>query len=157
MDDRDRPSTIVRLTAPLVVVAMSIGSFVWFFINLYGTINSLLLKLEIINFNKGVFYMLGVALGLAILAFVLVQEYWFDKPITDKMAKVYTKIAVFSVVVMFLLPQVIHFGLDKYLTGKGYVVCGSASHQWLLARRIGYVKNMQICDQYTQKIGKNEK
>lgn len=147
MEDRDKASLPVRIITPFVLILMATGSIVWFFANAYDTSTQLVSNAVIITFNKGIFYMLGVGMGLATLAFVLVQEYWLDKPLNTKLTKICTKLAITSVAVMLALPQLAHFVTNSHLTNKEYTVCESASHQWLLARRIVYTRNMDTCDQ----------
>ena len=151
MKDRDQPSTLLRYSAPTAFLAMTIGALAWFVFGAIDTAHQLLTDAEVVSFNKGVFYMLGVGIGLAVLSFVLVYEYWLGKPLTNTMTTVCTRIGIGSVAVIFLLPQIVHSQVENYVKDKGYEICPGASHQWLHSRTIVYVSNMGLCFELTQK------
>jgi hypothetical protein len=145
MEERDRPSLGVRLVTPGVLIILALGALGWFAVNLIGIVEQLISKSDSIMLNKGLFYMLGVGLGLATLAFVVVYEYWLDKTLNETMTNICTKFGIASVVVMLLLPQAAHFLTDEYLIKRNYSVCESASRQWLLSREIVYVVDPTLC------------
>jgi hypothetical protein len=146
MDERDRPSMGVRLVTPGVLITLALGSLIWFIMNTIGLVGQLLSKPDSIILNKGIFYMLGVGLGLGTLAFVVVYEYWLDKPLSETLTSICTKSGITGVVVMLLLPQAVHFVTDEYLTNLNYSICDSASRQWLLSREIVYVVDPALCN-----------
>jgi hypothetical protein len=151
MEDRDQPSMLLRYSAPLVFMAMASGAFVWFVFEAIGTAQQLFSAPDVIYLNKGVFYMLGVGIGLAVLSFVLVYEYWLGKILTTNLTVACTRICFAGVVVMFLLPHIVHSSIDYYLKNKGYEICHQVSHQWRRSRTIVYVVNMEICFELTHK------
>ena len=98
-------------------------------------------------FDKGSFYLLGVGLGMATLAFVVVYEFWFGRPLTEQLTKVCNRLAVLSIVLLLIVPQAVHYLTDNYLLNRGYSVCSEGSSQWLFVSEILYVDNGQACGQ----------
>jgi hypothetical protein len=151
IEDRDRPSTIVRIITPVICAFIGIPALLWFGVNLYTITGELLSSSSIIVFDKGAFYLLGVGLGALTLAFVAGFEYWLDKPLTKRLNILCTKMALISVAVAILLPQVSHFSLHRHLVNNSYTVCREASHQWLTARTIVYLNSTENCHGVAEK------
>ena len=151
MEDRDQPSTLLRYSAPLSFITMAVGAFVWLAFGVTGLVHQLQNASDFISFNKSVFYMFGVGLGLSILSFVLVYEYLLGKTLTNKLSGICTKLGFGGVAIMFLLPYIVHNKIDSHAKNKGYVICHEASHQWFHSRTIVYVLNKNICMDLVQK------
>jgi hypothetical protein len=151
IEDRDRPSTIIRITGPLLFAFMGIPALLWFGVNLYTITDEILSSSSIVVFDKGVFYMLGVGLGALILTYVAGYEYWLDKPLTKRLNILCTKMALISVAVLILFPQVSHFFLNRHLVNNSYTVCREASTQWLHDRTIVYIDSSENCHEVAEK------
>ncbi len=133
MANRDSPLAI-RIFTPIFFILSSLAALYWFFFRTFEIFITPLSPVEV--FDKGSFYMLGVGVGLLILAIVTVQEGWLNKELSKKQSSFLTKVAILSVVLIFLTPQLMHYCANKYLAGKGYTVCDEASHQWLFVQDI---------------------
>ncbi|MFL0796328.1 MAG: hypothetical protein K6L73_02415 [Cellvibrionaceae bacterium] len=100
---------------------------------------------EIEVFDKGSFYMLGVGVGMLILAIVTVQEGWLGKPLSKRQLAFLTKSAFVGIALIFTVPHLTHYSANKYFLEQGYKVCDDASHQWLFVRDIVYIKRSIEC------------
>lgn len=144
MEDREPPSLTVRLAGPLVFIVGSIGALFWFGFSVFVLLENL--NNEIVSFDKGAFYMLGVGLGSATLSFVLIYEFWHGKPLTKRLNILCTKLAFFSIILLLLTPQAIHLLTGNYLENRGLTLCEQASSQWLFVSEIVYVDDDSGCD-----------
>lgn len=102
---------------------------------------------QIVLIDKGSYYMLGVGIGMLDLSFVVIWEQWLAKPLTKTVTKIFSRLAVASVVLLFALPHAIHYLADVNLKSKGYLVCEEASHQWLFVRNIVYIQQPMECSE----------
>ena len=96
---------------------------------------------DILSFDKGAFYLFGVGLGLFVFVFAII----YSKIVNNKLSDIIHKLIFFSlissVVLTFLLPQLMHFYIDSYTEKNNYEVCRDQSHRWLHAVTIVYAKN----------------
>lgn len=143
MDDREKPSLGVRIFAPLFFISGSLLALLWFFFRVFDVFFGVLSKIEV--FDKGSFYMLGVGIGLLILSVVTVQEGWLGKPLSKRQSVHLTKAAFIAIALIFTVPHIVHYSANKYLLGKGYMVCDEAAHQWLFVRDIVYIQPSVKC------------
>lgn len=145
MDTIEKPSILVQFATILVSISMSLGALFWFVLTAIDTVQQLLLSLPGISFNKGSFYLLGVAIGLGALVTFMIIEVWNKKPPSDRVTQLVTRVAISGVVIMFLLPHLVHYPIAHYLENQGYEVCHEASHRWLHSQEIVYVNNINTC------------
>lgn len=143
MDDREKPSLGVRIFAPLFFISGSLSALLWFFFRVFDIFFGSLSKIEV--FDKGSFYMLGVGIGILILAIVTVQEGWLGKPLSKRQSTHLTKAAFIAIAFIFTVPHIVHYSANKYLLEKGYAVCDEAAHQWLFVRDIVYIQPPVEC------------
>ncbi len=151
IEDRDRPSTIVRITGPLMFALIGIPALLWFGVTLYTITGEILSSSSIVVFDKGAFYLLGSGLGTLTLAFVAGYEYWLDKVLPKRLNILCTKMLLISVAVVILLPQASHFFLNRHLENNNYTVCREASRQWLHDRTIVYLDSTENCHEVAEK------
>ncbi len=143
MDGREKPSLGVRIFAPLFFISGSLSALLWFFFRVFDMFFGDLSKIEV--FDKGSFYMLGVGVGMLILAVVTVQEGWLGKPLSQRQSAYLTKAAFVGIALIFTVPHLAHYSANKYLLGQGYTVCDEAAHQWLFVRDIVYIQPSVAC------------
>ncbi|GHU46244.1 hypothetical protein AGMMS50289_19170 [Betaproteobacteria bacterium] len=143
MEDREKPSRGVIIFGPVLFITGSLAALSWFFYRLFDVFFGELSELKV--FDKGSFYMLGVGVGMLALAIGTVQEYWFGKPLSNKQAAYFTKMALMSLVLIFTVPHLIHYCADNYLLKRGYSVCEEASRQLRLVRDIAYIQPSIEC------------
>ena len=149
MEDREKPSWAIRIFAPLLFILGSTAALLWFFYRLIALFSGA--QSDIIVFDKGSFYMLGVGIGMLILAIVTVQEGWLGRVLSKKQSTYLTRLAVISLAVLFVVPHFVHYLTDSYLSIRGYSVCEEASHQWLFVRDIVYVQESMECNENLKK------
>ena len=153
MEKRDPPSLLNRIIGPPLFLLSGFFSALWFFYRVVFFFQNI--SAPIIVFDKGSYYMLGVGVGLLSLGLVIAIEFWGGKPITDAQNSVFSKLAIFGVVLLFVFPHISHFAADKYLKKNGYMVCREASHQWLFVRDIVYIQPSITCsDKLKNEIAK---
>ena len=143
MQDREKPSWFIRIFGPLIFIMGAIGALSWFFYRILSLFEGL--TSDVVAFDKGSYYALGVGVGLLAIAFAGVQETWLGKPLTKKSTSIISKLAIAGVVLMLSVPHISHYALGSYLKKNGYAVCEEASHQWLFVRNIVYVQKMKEC------------
>ena len=151
IEDRDRPSTIVRIITPVICAFIGIPTLFWFCVTLNILTGQLLTSSSIVVFHKGAFYLLGSGIGALTLAYFVGYEYWLDKVLPKRLNILCTKMLLISIAVMILLPQVSHFFLNRYLANNNYTVCREASRQWLHDRTIVYLDSIENCHEVAEK------
>jgi len=143
MEDRERPSLLIRIFGPLLFVFSAFGALLWFFYRAFHLI--LEMGAAVVVFDKGSYYALGVGVGLMAIAFAGVQETWLKKTLTKRSASIISKLAITGVVLTFTVPHIVHYASNNYLENDGYSVCEEASHQWLFVRDILYIQSSVEC------------
>ena len=143
MDNREKPSLGIRIFTPIFFISGSLAALLWFFYRVSEVFFGTLSEIEV--FDKGSFYMLGVGVGMLILAVVTVQEGWLDKPLSKKQSAYLTKGALMGIALIFTAPHLVQYFANDYLLKRGYSVCEEASHQWLFVRDIVYVQPSVKC------------
>ena len=143
METTASPSWAIRFFGPVLFILGALAALSWFGYSTYTLVENLSSKS--VMFDKGSFYLLGVGLGMATLAFVVVYEFWFGRPLTEQLTKVCNRLALLSIVLLLIVPQAVHYLTDNYLLNRGYSVCSEGSSQWLFVSEILYVENGRVC------------
>ena len=145
MQDRVKPSTLNRILTPVVFLLGGVCALAWFVYRIYALLKSS--GDEIVIFDKGSYYLLGVAIGMLALAFVVIWEQWLLRPLSRRITKIFSGLAVASLVTLLAVPHIAHFVANEHLTASGYSVCEAASDQWLFIRDIVYVQPSVECSE----------
>lgn len=122
------------------LIALSI-----FFWGLGSLVASLVQSAPIVTFNTGVFRFLGVAIisvGIAIYAAI---EWWQRSMPSAGLAKLLTRMMMVGLALMFLLPHLVHFPLEKYLFNHGYKICQPKSYANRAYQSVAYVIDVPAC------------
>ena len=82
----------------------------------------LLHKEDVIAFNKGAMYMLGVGLSGGLLIYFMIYEIIYGK-ISESFNKKATRLAFIFMGSIFIFPQIIDFRVRQYIGHTGYVFC----------------------------------
>ena len=144
MNDQDLPSLATRIVGPIVFLIGATAALFWFGYNLYILLANL--NAGTVYFDKGAFYMLGVGMGMATLAFVLAYEFWYGKTLPTNITRLCSKLAYASILLLFITPHAMHFFTGSYLANRGLTVCEEASSQWLFVSEIFYISDERNCD-----------
>ena len=145
MENFSQPSALARFSALLVFSSLTLAAFAWFGWSAFRFCTQIVENASAIFFDKGALYMFGAGSGLAVLTFGGLYEGILRLPLTEKVAKRITNALIGSIIVMFVLPQIVHYPVERFLEGRGYKICDQASYQWFLYRRIVYVSTSEVC------------
>lgn len=135
---------------------ITLSATFYFGISFFSLIISLTTHDPIITFDKGSFYLPGVILGLGALTYTMWVEILDKKPPSKHVERIFNRLVVISLVIIFLLPPLVDRGIERFLVDKGYDVCEGASYQWLFVRTFVYTNSQANCISLTyQKKGKS--
>jgi hypothetical protein len=143
MKGQEKPSLLNRIVTPILFLVGGLSALLWFIYRIYMLVKGS--GDDIVLIDKGSYYMLGVGIGMLDLAFVVIWEQWLVKPLTQRVATIFSRLAVAGVVFLLALPHAIHYVAGEYLEDNGYSVCEKASHQWLFVRDIVYIQDSVEC------------
>ena len=143
MEGQEKPSLLNRIVTPILFLFGGGAALLWFFYRIYMLVKGS--GDDIVLIDKGSYYMLGVGIGMLNLTFIVIWEQWLVKPLTKRVATVFTRLAVASIVFLLALPHVVHYVVGEHLEASGYSVCEEASHQWLFVRDIVYIQPSVEC------------
>lgn len=96
---------------------------------------------ERIVFDKGAFYLLGAASGLADLLFIMVYQGVLKKELSARVTKWFSRVAVLSILVAVILPTASHLTISRIVENKGYEVSAQESNSWLYLSEIVYTRS----------------
>lgn len=139
------PSKPMLYTGLVFLIGLAVVVLSYFMQSVIELIQALVSLPEVVSFDKGAFYMSGVFLGLVVLIFAAIYESVLRKELTEKIASICTKTGIAALVIIFILPMVVHSGVENHLLQKNYSICSEASHQWLHSRTIVYVSSRDKC------------
>src|SRR5690606_24898655 len=113
----------------------------------YITFNSLLNDGLVVSFSKGAMYALGA--GMASLTIIFIGAYQTLKKteLSKRQEKIATKLLVLFILLMFLIPAIVHFSVNKIAVAKGYFECEEMSYHWLLYSKYYYTENESVCSE----------
>lgn len=111
--------TALYLFAGLLIFFLSgMWALYYAIIVLLQLISELTSDSDILTFDKGAFYLFGVGLGLLVLVLAIIYSRIVNNKLPDVIHKLIFISLISTVVLIFLLPQVMHFYLDSYTEKK---------------------------------------
>jgi len=146
IDEAQKPSWMLLYGVLAFLVLLAVGLlyvFITSSLKLYGGITTLSAS---ISFDKGAFYLPGCEIGFGVLLFIIIYEIALGKELTKKIARVCTRFGIAAIIIVFALPPLAQYAVENIMHKNDYLVCESASHQWLFARTIVYVNNSAVCN-----------
>ena len=146
MVQHDSSTIFARFGGLFIFLSMTTVCFVWFAWSIYSIANQITTDAHVVYFDKGSLYMLGAGIGLSALTFAILYEGILRRNLTKRVTKIITKSALAGIILMFLLPQLLHYLTNTYLTEKRYIVCVEASYQWLFYKKIVYTDIQSTCE-----------
>lgn len=147
MDEPLESSLVSRLSAALFLCVVTVAGIAWFLHSSYCLFEDIYKLSPVVTFNKGAMYMLGASIGSLFLAVGVVYVAIFLKTMPKRMESILIRGVVVGIVVMFAFPQVVHFGVSKFVKGRDYIICQKMGSQWLLYAEYVYAADADICDQ----------
>lgn len=145
MEDHITTVTPAKCVTVIIFALFAICVFLAFGYYAYDVSISLISKKEIIEFNKGAMYMLGVGLGSGLLVIFMIHELT-GKKISDSYNKKATKIAFVSIGLIFAFPQLADYIVNSKVKGMDYVFCEEKSYRWLHTQNKVYGVNVDTCN-----------
>ena len=135
----------VRIFSVLLFVLLPIACLVWFGSSLNDLVSDLMNMRNIITFDKGSMYMLGAGVGTLSFSVAVVYSAIFQRKVSFSVEKLVIKIALISIVVMFVLPQAAHLLINNVISDKGYQECVPLSHRGLRYDEYVFTQNEETC------------
>jgi len=135
------PSVWYVLAIGVTFFAMGIGSLVFAGYSLSILLTELFGHSQLVNFDKGSFYMFGVGSTLITIVIWGFLSKMYNKKLPEKLSKLFYGVFIASLLLTFALPQIAHMTVNNYLEGQNYQICEDKSHRWLHAVTIVYGKN----------------
>lgn len=144
MGDYTKNVTPAKCVTVIVFSMFAICSLLAFGYYAFDVTISLMSKKEIIEFNKGAMYMLGVGLGSGLLVIFMIHELT-GKKISNSYNKKATKFALISIGLIFVFPQVADYIVSSKIGKMDYVFCEEKSYRWLHAQNNVYGVSADTC------------
>lgn len=135
------PSIWYVLAICVIFLAMGIGSLFFAGYSLVVLLSELSSQSDLINFDKGSFYMFGVGATLVTIVVWAFFSKINNKNLPIKLNKLFYGLFIVSLLLTFALPQAAHMSIANYLENRNYQICKDKSHRWLHAVTIVYGKD----------------
>ena len=132
----------------LVFFTLTAFGIIYFSYYLYALLQGLGTKAADITVNKGAFYCLGAAMMGAMLSYFGVRKIR-NKPVTPQLNKQASRFFVISLIITIVLPQLLHYPIQSYLTAKGYTECALQSRQWMHDKVMVFTATPEHCIEMT--------
>ena len=134
-----------RILSTLLFVLLPVACLVWFGSSLNNLVSDLMNMSNIITFDKGSMYMLGAGVGALSFSVIVVYSAIFQRKVSFSVEKLVIKIALISIVVMFVLPHAAHFLINNVISDNGYQECEPLSHRGLRYSKYVFTQDEEIC------------
>jgi len=99
---------------------------------------------DIIEFNKGAMYLLGVGLGAGLLVLFMIHEL-SGKEISNSYNRKATRLASVFIGLIFVFPQLVDYAVSSRVISIGYVFCENSSYRWLHVQEKVFGINADAC------------
>lgn len=132
----------------LVLFSLTAFGIIYFCYHLFALLQGLGSKAADITVNKGAFYCLGAAMMGAMLSYFGVRKIR-NKPVTPQLNKQASRFFVISLIITIVLPQLLHYPIQSYLTAKGYTECALQSWQWMHDKVMVFTATPEHCIEMT--------
>lgn len=146
MQSEPQSSFLVRLLCVAFFFILTIAALAWFVISTADFITQIRLNAAVIAFDKGAVYMLGIGLGLLLLTAGGVVQGLLGKSLPSKYESLLGKGFVISILLLFLLPHAVHYGVSQYTQKQHYTLCNEATYRWFLYSKFYFTNNASGCD-----------
>lgn len=146
MQTEQQSSPMARFLSVGFFLVLTIASLAWFFVSTTSLISQIRQNAPIIGFDKGSVYMLGIGLGLLVLTAGGIMQGILGKTLTPAKESLFMKGIVTSLVVAFLLPHAVHYGVSQYTQKQHYDICNPATYRWFLYSKYYYTDTPSNCD-----------
>ncbi|MBU3068583.1 hypothetical protein KOI40_02065 [Aestuariicella sp. G3-2] len=107
-------SLVARVLSVAFFLLLTVAAFFWFVVSITELISQIHQNAPVIEFDKGAVTMLEIGLGLLLLTVGGMIQGLFGKDLTPKYESLFTKGIVVSILLVFLLPHAVHYGVSQY-------------------------------------------
>lgn len=135
----------IRILSVVFFVSFSVGSLAWFGSSLNDLVSDLMNMSNIITFDKGSMYMLGTGVGALSFSVAVIYSAIFQRKVSFSVEKLVIKIALISIVVMFVLPHAAHLLINNVISDNGYQECEPLSHRGLRYSKYVFTQDEETC------------
>ena len=150
MNNQETHSLTARYSVIAVFALMLVSALSWLTLSSYSLVNQLFSDSSTIVFVKGSFYLAGICITLIALLYDFIYETTKKRSLPAKATYYVTRAGIAGVVIMLMLPHMIQYGVEEYVTSRGYSECEKASYQWLIYRKIVFTNNIDVCAGLTE-------
>jgi hypothetical protein len=147
MKEQTKKVTPTKCATVFVFTLFAIGALLAFGYYAIDVSVSLLSQKEIIEFNKGSMYMLGVGLGAGLLVVFMIHEL-SGKEISDSYNKKSTKAALIFIGLILVFPQLADYVVSLKVRSIDYIYCENQSYRWLHVQNKVYGSNINACNNF---------
>ena len=103
--------------------------------------------LPVVSFDKGSAYMLGAGIGGLIIVIGGVMQGLLRKNLTPRAKTLFSRSLIFSMILMFGFPHIVHYAVTSYTQQENYQVCSDATYRWVLYSKFYFTKNNLVCSE----------
>ena len=146
MQGEDKAPFYIRVLIGIGFFVLALSALMWFVYSAAGLVSALYNKSPVIEFDRGSMHLLGVGLALFFMFLGIVFEGLLEKKLSQRTESLLVKGMIAGVVIMFVLPYLVHYAVNKTIPKDQYIVCQSMSHQWMAHKVIVYTDNQITCD-----------
>lgn len=150
MNDNLHPSILIRLLSIGFFLVFALAALAWFFLSMNDLMTAFSSGLPVVSFDKGSTYMLGAGIGGLIIAIGGVVQGLLRKNLTPKAKTLFAKSLIFSLILMFGLPHIVHYAVTSYTQKEDYHLCNDATYRWVLYSKLYYTKNNMACNELVE-------
>jgi len=147
MNDDFQKNTISKYATVFVFALICVGALIAFGIYGYNVAYDLIRREELVEFNKGAMYMLGVGLSSGLLVTFMIHEL-IGKEISKSYNKKATRSALIFIGLIFVFPQIADYVILYKVKNAGYVFCENRSYRWLHAQNKVFAVDASTCETF---------
>ena len=144
MHPPSKKTPILRILIVGLFFLIAIGALAVFGYYIFQLSVNIYEHASFVVFNKGAMYMFGVGSTSGLLTYFLVHEI-LEKKISPSFNKKASFIGAAFVASIFIIPQLIHYGVQRYINHIKYEYCPEQSDSWLHAQNFVYTSNKNNC------------
>ncbi len=138
---------VQRIISIILCSLMAIGALAVFGYEATRLIRAIINRADILIFDKGAMYLMGCGLSAGLMTFFFVYEV-LDKKISASLNRIGTVIGLGCVLSIFIMPQVVHFGVTAFVTHNNYKFCPKQSFRGLKMETLIYTADGYHCEKY---------
>jgi len=140
---------ITNFFANIILLSISIIGGYFFIHDILLLKSSILNKEMLIIFDKGTSYLLGASIGAMLLVVFGIFAYYFnDRYDSLQLNKVFSYLAITSLVILLVFPQLLSFFVHNHVEKIAYIKCKEQSDSGLKFSTYVFAKDEKTCKTY---------